>query len=408
MNINDFLDHVIDKVNKKQEKFITSSRKFEDFRSVFIILSSSRGGSSLLYKMLSEHPKIVTTCGEHTTDYRVCKLLYPYHKSDRITDWSPSQLSYFEKRIMSDISLPTDTFNLQFFSEHFRKHLYQQYPNIEFDENYITKHINQSTNAEDLKSQLQDIFNWWGIYTSYHDKGSISLPRSREITEPLRSYFIEETPFIFPGFNRMKPEDLSDKILLLKAPLDVYRSELLRALFKNCDLHFIWETRNPASCINGLIDGWKLRRGFYSYHVTPNLSISGYSEDHFMHRHLWNYDLFPNWQQYIQSPLTKITTKQWTLPHTYISKHFNPDTTIKFEDLIMTNKTRNNTLNKIYKLMDITPKYPNDTPVVMASKQPKQYRWHSRRDTINDIITNSETIQHFIRLLDYKNRDDWI
>lgn len=430
-------ERLSEKVNVKQNKLlrqeIFKDRKrfidendFKDFKKVVVLLTSSRGGSSLLHSLLAKHPNIVTLSGEHTTDYRLCNMLYPFTEDDTAMDFTYTQRELFRKRLFAAMGENDSKFKSKYFARHFIYRLPVQYPNIEFDYERIYKRLSRARNKKELKERIMIEYNNFGLNPRYNDKASIDFEISGDVTEPLRYYFVEETPFVFPSIKRKLPENIEEKTLVLKSPVDAHRNDMLRKLLKT-KIDFIHFSRNPAASINGLIDGWKLYRGFYSYTV-DNLNISGYTENHKMHEKLWCYDMPDGWEKLKSENLINICAYQWKRAHeNIIQSHYKNNSNsimrAKFENIIRDDATRKHEIKKILNFMELEytgedfKNKINNMPIVMATKEPRKARWRDRENTILNVIdklTNTKTLnsrlsmEHMIDMLGYSNRSEWI
>ena len=135
---------------------------------------------------------------------------------------------------------------------------------------------------------------------------------------PDPSYCLEEPPFVVPTPRRLPTADeLRRTPLLLKAPLDAYRLDVLRAVFPLARFTVVHLTRAPAASINGLYDGW-LDRGFFSHRFPDRLAIPDYSDTADWARSWWNFDLPPGWQEYTTRPLAEVCALQWRSVHEHI------------------------------------------------------------------------------------------
>lgn len=126
----------------------------------------------------------------------------------------------------------------------------------------------------------------------------------------------EEPPFLL-----LSPwERRSSGPLLLKTPANAFRLDFFRALVASGQLpgplRLIHLQRNPASSINGLLDGWRYRAGFHACCLPPGtLEIGGYTEQVAGGDQWWKFDMPPGWQGLHRAPLIDVCAMQWASAH---------------------------------------------------------------------------------------------
>jgi hypothetical protein len=151
------------------------------------------------------------------------------------------------------------------------------------------------------------------------------VPGARNLSHPqgkLPELFLEEPAFILPAPRALPmPEALRCTPLLLKSSANAYRIQFLKALFPHAEFRWIVLARNPASSINGFIDGWQ-SNAFHAHNVGrfTTLKIKGYSETFPGGERWWKFDLPPGWSEYRSSDLPEVCAFQWRSAYSRILK----------------------------------------------------------------------------------------
>lgn len=377
-----------------------------DFDEVNIILSASRGGSTFVFETLAKHSKFASPDGEHGKWYRKHNLGYRRFGSDRV----PSSFSEYERDkllsdILSDVGVYVDEEHPVYDFEKNIMRLSLQFPNEAFDMGKpgeavsydkmknVWKEEGQSwkavLNKLDLKPQLYDAF------------------ADDDIEEEYTEWFVEEPPFITStsGKRALKREDLESKSLLIKTSVDAYRVRwLIDNLFENATVNILHLTRNPAASINGLIDGWRLNRGFQTYHIDTD-HVRDYDNE------MWCYDVPPDRKA---AQLPTICGKQWAGAHEHILEGITEDDNyhrMKFEDFI---RHPFSAFSEALNHFGVEPDTQVDSYIrkdekVMSTKEPQKARWRERKPVIYSTINKmSNRLEELIEEFDYEKEDKWI
>ena len=369
-------------INDKRREIIKEAK----IKKVCFIISGSRSGSSSLYHKLLQNDMFIGNDGEHGKYYTLNNISYPFFSSDVI----PSSFSnYDKKQLLQDIITNTtvasnnnndedtiDRLLLLFTIQNFKFNSFKSAKKELMESNDIEKIMDK----HNISKELYDEFNTY-----------------KSSSESYKDFYVEELPFVLPLKNREVPtqEDFNNKYLLLKTSVDIYRIEWLQKLFKGCEIKWLFLTRNPASAINGLMDGWKMKDGFFTYDV-GDCNIKNYRGK------LWNYDLPPNWSEFTNDSLESVCYNQWKSANEHGLKgmdsvaHIN----IKHEDII-TNP--NMVAECISRYLGYSINLLNND-LIMTTKKPKLYRWKDKRPYLNELIKDS----NIIRQLKYEDRTKWI
>jgi hypothetical protein len=231
----------------------------------------------------------------------------------------------------------------------------------------------------------------------------------RENGAPLPSgRIVEEPPFI-PFQPWLAVDD--PRPFVVKAPSNAYRLDFFAAHWPG--LRVVHLTRNPASSINGLLDGWMFQ-GFHSHRV-GSLAIDGYSGVTAGGTDWWKFDLFPGWETYRAATLYDVCAAQWSSAHRAILdwRTRNPHADvlqIRFEDFL---RSPREVIGRIYDWIGIeldstlSKALEKSLPQVMATVQSRPRRWLERAALLNPVLQRPE-IMSLAGELVYDDRREWI
>lgn len=386
-----------------ESKRLFFNKKISDFKNVVLVVGSSRGGTSLFFDTLRHHPDFSSSDGEHGKYYTLCNICYPFYDSDYIprdTDYNQHGLPYF---MLMDVGR-TDTTGTEelHYIENFISRLPMQFYYRNFDYQDIAREY------LDNHRNFTEIVDRAGIMKRYYDLKSVGLENS-EAFNPLSDFYIAETPFVFPHRNKrsLQEKDFTDSTLLLKTSVDAYRIPWVKSIFNQSNVKIVHLTRNPASAMNGLIDGWKTNRGFFTYSI-PELEIKDYDR-----WDLWNYDLPPTWPSLKKNHLLSVVWEQWSQAHKYIIETTRRDKEevlrVKFEEFI---ENRQEVLTQVLQFAGLDSQdsffqeHTRNLNEVMTTKKPRKYRWKDREQEI--LTTLNDQDLSLLETLDYKDRSQWI
>jgi len=354
----------------------------KNVKRVCVILTSSRGGSSLLKEVLSRNDQIVSLPGEEEPYYIMTRNVFPFgSESDGILKLKGKKTIL--DMMYNDLGVPVRSMNLAKIARDWNRRLIMQFPEIRF--NHIDELVENCYGTSDSYEEGTELFlkALLGVKSGYYDV----MKRNYDFIEEFK---IEEPPFVVPGNKRpMTTDDLKSKVLLFKTPQNYCRPGIFEDMFPNAEIKYIHLTRGWAQSVNGLMDGWLSDTGFFSYNVDvidEELTISGYSDVKKFGRKWWNFDLFPGWQQFTDTRLIDVCTRQWYSAHDWILNNYTPGLTVKFENFL---SDKQGVLNQICSYIGIDPWFIDDLPDVMVTSKPKPYRWHKRKDELLDFITGA-------------------
>lgn len=423
------------------EEFLKSIKK------VLIIASASRSGSSLMFDLIKRYPNIISTRGETVPFYKLTSLASDDKFSDAILEQEITQDN--GRRLIKELSEDLHLYRRinKFTDEMMESYAYQlalrfiiQWPMIPFNCAElldIIKAVLQSNRA--VRDQFDKNVVFLDIIKNINPKHPEINPYYYDIPKelieelmpeferpsgpPNLSLLIEEPPFIvIDPTIPMNGNDVKNPFLLMKEPVVSYRMEVLKKLFCHAEFYWIHLTRNPAGCINGLMDGW-LDRGFFSSKVSDSdnrpfqqLEIEGYANGEEWSKYWWNFDRPPGWQKLVKQPLARVCAFQWLVNNQAIIQGLEEEKnkiSVKYEE-ILSLKKREMTFAKIEdfigcktQLSAILDIY--SLPVIQSTKDPKMYRWKERESEILPVLDAPEFIK-LTEKLGYKkdNMVEWL
>jgi len=425
-------------MNKRKNciKFISSKEydstiKFSDFRNNLMILSASRSGSSLLFYILSQNQKIVALDGE-TTPY--LNLLLKNRSDDQLNKddaLSFQKNKYFEQDLIFDIGkvVPNEEYSIFFSKKEYRekysvdvlRRLILQQPqinwNIEKDLLTIQKILLSIVEKHSSFNILEFYLTLLNSFNIDHKGYDFQKPlKNKELVFKDKD-IIEEIPFIFvkPKYFLSK-EILKDHYFLMKTPSNIYRLPFWKQIFNKAKFNWIHLARNPASSINGLIDGWN-SSSFQSYSPKEELNIK-FNGKKILEKK-WCFDLFPEWTRFIGKNLEDICLHQWKNSHQQIFKFLVQKKSffIKFEDIIGDNKKI--IFNELFKYFKLSNELNDDKlPIIQQSTKPMKFKWRNREKFILPLLKQRE-VSDLIDQLGYSSiiddlsiksniKEDWI
>jgi hypothetical protein len=447
----DFRKNIFDRIAARDPGQAWLNASVKDVKKVIVIAAASRSGSSLLFTLLKKIPCIYSLSGEGVPFYKLNGFSSDSFFSDEIPAAMPIRKGLWlglSRDFLSDFSLAAEEgriieeedmvgsyiddlalrFSLQWPTAGFSYEVFTRLAKLTY-ETYIKTH--RVFCAEEFYLELiRSLRREYGIINPYYYDIPVGMVREKfpdlEIPSgpPQLVSLIEEPPFILlPIRRKVKKEDLSDKILLLKSSVDCYRLPFLETIFSNADIKVIYLARNPLGSVNGLYDGW-LYRGFFSHNLKAilksqgqALEITGYSDRYEWGKWWWNYDLPDGWQGYTRKRLEEVCAFQWLSANNavqqYLKKSGKRHCSVKYENMIGSLASRTAEINKIMDFIGLGSGMVDGLgldklPVVQATQQPQAYRWKKRKDMLLPILDDPK-ISVMANELGYRkdNIEEW-
>ncbi|PJF01630.1 SecC motif-containing protein [Streptomyces carminius] len=404
-------------------------------RSVLVVASSSRGGSSMVTEILRASRALVHLQAEINPFLRLAGLGFADSGtgSDRLdashaTALTSAARELLDEELARDAGTAADLPDPEQFSLDVAWRLAVQWPELPLSPLAVADRVRHLL--------LRDTPSWdpavvtMTVLRELHRQGVpvspwyYDLPRELLRREGFGSpspcapgrLLVEEPPFVLARpWRRASPADLRDKTLVIKTPSNAYRLDFLRAFFPNARLRVLHLTRNPAAAVNGLYDGW-LHNGFHAHRMTAPLAIADYVEQCPDNRWWWKFDLPPGWQHYTGAPLPRVCAFQWRSSHQAVLDDLDrtrtDSLTLHFEDLISGPDRRVTSFERLCDWLGIPldgefrhAVHHGIAPVV-ATARPRAGRWQDRADLIGRSL-DTATLQVADRL-GYADTGDWI
>jgi hypothetical protein len=413
-------------------------------RTVILVSSSSRSGSSLFVQLLKRSSGFLHGCGEINPSLRLAGLAWPdtASDSDALTraDGTGAGMSIFGEHLASEVcSEGSDSVHTpadEAFGERLYRRLRLQWPleTIAVDEVQaaVREAVRQVETREGRPCDWSRDLSFFHLMVLVHlrrthrridpyyydiDAGLVRdvLPDLPVPSGPPAPVLIEEPPFIL-----IRPsgpwgvKDLAHTPVVLKTPSDAYRYDFLRRAFPNARFRVLHLTRNPGAAINDLCDGWRYR-GFHSHYVGADLHVPGYSEPGLPDHGWWKYDLPPGWRSWASGSLEAICGFQWAAAHRAILDQLAASDhdrfRIRFEDILMSvNGGGTRTLDGLREWLG-APSFLADPaaglPPVMTTHPPRLGRWRDNRASIDPVL-RSPDIRRVAAELGYEDEAAWI
>ncbi|WP_339103942.1 hypothetical protein [Haloterrigena salinisoli] len=388
--------HVRENVIADGKRSVLSEHRADDFESVLLIASASRGGSSLLFDVLRHHEATCSPDGEHGKWYTLNGVCYPEFDSDHV----PADFESFDRErlltdLLSDVGATVSDGDRTHRVDNALLRLPLQFPDRDLPYERLRERLLDG-------ASLADALEAEGVSPIHYDEFA-----DGDADEPVEREAIEERPFITSHDHKrgLRGDDF-EKTLVLKTSVDAYRLPWIRErLFPETDVDLVHLSRNPAASINGLYDGWRLNRGFQTYDV-GDLDLEGYDGS------LWNYDLPPAWER--EGRLIDECLKQWTGAHRHIldgRDAFDDVHRARFEDLLTDTASTVADIVEFAGLgdSDLLEANVDDLNQVMTTKEPERARWRDREDLVEGALDRAgEPYETVVEELGYTEESEWI
>lgn len=363
-----------------------------------LILSSSRGGSTIFTEFLRRHPGLRHLPGEINPLLREVGLGFPesgsgsdaldaHHPVEALLKKVEEQAGQYGK--VSEEQQVEDVL----------ERLRWQWPECTVERAQVEEAVRAAWPfQEDGERFTRELLRFLPLHPGLYDlPGAPSDP-------PLPSpHILEEPPFIL--FSPWKRSNQGP--LIIKTPSNAYRLPFFKKAFPNLQLLHL--TRNPAAAINGLMDGW-LFWGFHA-HYLEKLEIEGYSKTVAGGEHWWKFDLPPGWQDFVQGKnLVEICAFQWASAHRAILNEKNVGFRVRFEEFL---REPLRTMEGVCEWLGV-PMEASFKKVLleglaprMATASPRQRRWFARHRELEPILALPE-VREVAEALGYHDRETWI
>ncbi|MEC5159293.1 hypothetical protein ACFDR9_000825 [Janthinobacterium sp. CG_23.3] len=366
-------------------------------RTVVVILGNSRSGSSLLKEVLAGHPDIASLDGEIEPLLALTGNGFGYNADSDALDALANPAAVADN-IFDELGVPQPhAAPAAALQRRWVNRCLLQFPAL-FAEpaghRRLTAAIGRAladAAADGVgdeqrlqRSVLAEVYRDAPWRLNYYDDGGAGGggPCFDEAAK------IEEPPFVVPR-HQQRPftaHDAQNKIVLFKAPSDVYRIGIYQQLFPHARVHYLHLSRGYAQSVNGLMDGWLSPVGFFSHdlrRVGQRLAIGGYSELTPFGRRWWKFDLPPNWREFTEATLEQVCLNQWLSAHRAVLASGVAALRISFEQFLASPGAQ---LNRITDHLGARPMAPPPAlRVMMATDAPRPMRWKKRQQLMLEL-----------------------
>jgi len=315
-------------------------------KPVFII-GSFRGGTSLLFRLLSESDELWSLYRESN------HMWQPWHRDPR--------------EIADTVILEAEDVkegDREYFDRHYHFSAYN---------NQI---LGELSRIRFLRNRLRPIFNLINVFNYLYKWLKLCIFKRQSDGKP-RAYRIID-----------------------KTPPNCFRVEYLAKLYP--DAKFIYITRDGLDNTSSLMNAWRSKQKFqfrYRKYLEEYLNIQGYQSD------VWKFAMPPGWEAYCDKALVEVCAFQWLKTHEYALNSLSklaPERVIrfKFEDLMA---EPHSSIEKLCSFLDIEftwnmQKIVNEMPLVNTFTPANERK--SRKNQ-PDLETIRDYIEPMQRLLGY-------
>lgn len=401
-------------------------------QEIVLIASSSRGGSSVFSEYLRRSRALIHLQGE--INPFLLRAGLGFHDTDTDSDAlgasHAAQSEPLQHLLRGELGNPVASVDLPQFVDALTRRLAMQWTDLSIPRSSVAEA------ASAALARLQDEAGWPvgvipevgafhaaflsqlrasfpAVSPHYYDLSRTLIrrlcPAPRPVGPP-STRIIEEPPFV-----TISPWQLADELdrpVIIKTPSNAYRLPFYAAMFPEARLRIIHLTRNAASAINGLYDGWRYPEGFYSIHLPDQLDIPGYSDVFPAFGHdWWQYDLPPGWRDWTRRPLEEVCGFQWRSAHQAIRDFTtaNPHVDVhrlRFEELIASEDRARAAIDGLIDWLGITPDAPLSQttlltmPLVMSTDKPRHRRWFDKATLLDPVLAREDT-RALMAALDY-------
>ncbi len=394
----------------------------EILRDVVLLLSSSRGGSSITAEFFRQRNDLLHLRAEINPFLYISRLTYPNSTtgSDRLLEEHVDDSMVLWKYLRQEIGTYERGVMTQNKWKRFSKDLWfrlgLQWPNLSFELPFIIETVERTVGwlrkHFHWQERFDDVVTFHCIFLQHlRERYPMVDPRWYDISEQdlkkyfpklkrlyVPKYFVEEPPFVLIAPWRLASEqELQQKTLIIKTPSNAYRIPFFRQFFKRQRLRILHVKRDVKSSVQGLLHGWRYQRGFHS-HIISNFCV----EPSLIPQNWWKYDLPPLFETQLNEPLPNICLFQWMSSHQWILREkglVDGVHGIWFEDILDNNSKE---LIQLWKWLNVPVSHHNlspltDLPLVMASR-PRQKRIFDQEQHV-DMITLQDSVQELMSIL---------
>jgi hypothetical protein len=403
----------------------------QQLRDVVVIVSSPRGGSSLLAERLRSCPELIHLPGE-TPPLLALAGLDPLEQtgSDAL---GPEQAAKFasalDQQLELEVGNPVARVGVDKIADWLHRRLCMQWPDDQFESTEVKEYVRLAASKEPIPVDG----TYFAAFTSFHLEFLAAVraahpavnPYYYDLPEVLVAKFfpdlpvpagppsrrlIEVPPFLITRpWQAAAPENIEQRTLIMKAPGCSYQIPFYQALFPNARVRVLHLTRAPAAATHGLMAAWN-HRGFFSREVPETLQIQGYTDcNPPWARSWWNFDLPADWRQMVAEPLGRVCAYQWHSAHRSVISATRDDRLdvlrLSHEDSIGEPRRRQAFTYRLGEWLNLSGRAIDALceiaiAPVSATDMPDENRWITHQDKINKFIAE-QPVREVAEELDY-------
>ena len=382
-----------------------------EVRDLVLLVSSSRGGSSVFAEGLREIPGLLHLRAEVNPFLRVAGF---EGDDDRLAPDAPGDADLFARELAYEIGHRTPSQADLALDVAWR--ILVQWPDRAWDLDALVAAIRTVPFSSDLDAYHLAVIGRLGLEPHFYDVDRellATLFPNRPI--PLGApgpTLIEEPPFVcISPWHRASADEMASRPLVIKTPSNAYRLEWFRAMFPSARVRLVHLVRNPAAAINGLVDGWRYH-GFHSRRVEAPLDIEGYVDVRPGDRRWWKYDVLPGWRELVDRPLPEVCAAQWCGAHEAVLASELPTLRLRFEDFIRSPESRLGVLDRLCDWLAVPLVEPARGTLagplarVMSTERPRIRRWFDRSALLEPVLA-SRRVRALADALGYGDPETW-
>jgi hypothetical protein len=405
-------------------------------REVVVVVSSSRGGSSMLADLLRSSPGLLHLTAEIGPFLRLAGLGFPDSGTDsdvlgpeHVPEVGTAARACLDDELGREVGQPSARLDVEALAADVAWRTTIQWPTVPidpaacagevvdivaalrrargWDEHEVDADAVALEVVRRLRAAGHDVDPW------YYD---VSSDLAREVADgppggPPGRWIVEEPPFVAARrWQLATADDLATKPLVVKMPSNAYRLGFLRALFANARFRVLHLTRNPAASINGLYDGWR-HHGFHAHRLDEPLEVDGVRDGD---RWWWKFDLPPGWRDHTRGDLLDICAFQWRSAHQAVLAELGEGSTdhrrLRFEDV----QDDDRRLDVVEALADwlgvpftgaLRERAVDGVGPLMVTSPPARRRWQAREPAVRAAIDGD--VRRVADALGYEDEGGW-
>ncbi len=387
-------------------------------RQVAVVSSSSRGGSTHLEALLRCVPGVLTLPGEVNPLVVVAQLGDPADSGRVLADELSLQIGRpLDRPAVVDAEDGADDRGdrVEAFVLDVAWRLAAQHPEIRLPLGAVRNAVeralaDQPAGPLDAARLTRDVLSGLPeVPLAGYDLPGVQPPRF-----PPCDTVVEMAPYVpLRPWRRASPQEVAAGTLLLATPRMVYRLEEVRALFPAARVRLVHLVRNPASAVNGLVDGW-LHPAFATVPVPEPLRIRGYSDRMPGGERWWKFDVPLQWESLGERPLPEVCAAQWCEAHTRVLADRDADRAVRVrhEDLVAGG---DRAVAAAERLADglgldrdaVRKAVCSGAPPVMATAPPAPARWRRREAELAAVLQDPGVLDLSDRLGTGTDPEGW-